>query len=187
MQLNIAVPIVPKACMGKGRGGEEGKPPLPSPSGRYQYLHTCSETHYLHIKITTYSTEYRNSCCCAPCSQSPAQPWLLVTSGNSCVLSRAVDPDPNPDSTGSLDSYPDPDSQSWSGSGSRRAKSAKLYKLFRHHWLHIVIWYSYMYQTSANYRSSVADPGCLSRIPDQTFSIPDPNCLHPGSRIPDPH
>ncbi len=31
--------------------------------------------------------------------------------------------------------------------------------------------------------TSVADPGCLSRIPDPTFSIPDPNCLHPGSRI----
>ncbi len=35
---------------------------------------------------------------------------------------------------------------------------------------------------------SVADPGCLSRIPDPTFfhpgsRIPDPNCLHPGSRI----
>jgi hypothetical protein len=30
---------------------------------------------------------------------------------------------------------------------------------------------------------SVADPGCLSRIPDPTFSIQDPNCLHPGSRI----
>jgi hypothetical protein len=40
---------------------------------------------------------------------------------------------------------------------------------------------------------SVADPGCLSRIPDPTFShpgsrirtvsIPDPNCLHPGSGI----
>ncbi len=28
---------------------------------------------------------------------------------------------------------------------------------------------------------SVADPGCLSRI--RIFSIPDPNCLHPGSRI----
>jgi hypothetical protein len=28
---------------------------------------------------------------------------------------------------------------------------------------------------------SVADPGCLSRI--RLFSIPDPNCLHPGSRI----
>jgi hypothetical protein len=27
--------------------------------------------------------------------------------------------------------------------------------------------------------SSVSDPGCLSRI--QLFSIPDPNCLHPGS------
>jgi hypothetical protein len=40
-----------------------------------------------------------------------------------------------------------------------------------------------MYQTSANYRSSVADPECLSRIPDPTFSIPDPNCLNPGSRI----
>jgi hypothetical protein len=83
----------------------------------------------------------------------------------------------------SLDPDPDPHSKSRSGSGSRRAKLAKLYKLFRHHWLHIVIWYSYMYQTSANYRSSVADPGCLSRIPDPTFSIPDPNCLHPGSRI----
>jgi hypothetical protein len=30
---------------------------------------------------------------------------------------------------------------------------------------------------------SVADPGCLSRIPIRLFSIPDPNCLHPGSRI----
>jgi hypothetical protein len=34
----------------------------------------------------------------------------------------------------------------------------------------------------------VADPGCLSRIPDPTFFHPgsrvqDPNCLHPGSRI----
>jgi hypothetical protein len=29
--------------------------------------------------------------------------------------------------------------------------------------------------------SSVADPGCLSRIPH--FSIPEPNCLHPGSQI----
>jgi hypothetical protein len=28
---------------------------------------------------------------------------------------------------------------------------------------------------------SVADPGCLSRI--RLFCIPDPNCLHPGSRI----
>ncbi len=41
--------------------------------------------------------------------------------------------------------------------------------------------------------NNVADPGCLSRIPDPTFfypgsdfflsRIPDPNCLHPGSRI----
>jgi hypothetical protein len=36
--------------------------------------------------------------------------------------------------------------------------------------------------------TSVADPGCLSRIPDPTFFLPgsritDPNCLHPGSRI----
>ncbi len=35
---------------------------------------------------------------------------------------------------------------------------------------------------------SVADPECLSRIPDPTFFhprswIPDPNCLHSGSRI----
>jgi hypothetical protein len=35
-------------------------------------------------------------------------------------------------------------------------------------------------------KSSVADPGYLSRIPDPTFfhpgsQIPDPNCLHPGS------
>jgi hypothetical protein len=35
---------------------------------------------------------------------------------------------------------------------------------------------------------SVADPGCLSRIPDPGSDffpsrIPDPNCLHPGSRI----
>jgi hypothetical protein len=29
--------------------------------------------------------------------------------------------------------------------------------------------------------NGVADPGGLSRIPDKTFSIPDPNCLHPGS------
>jgi hypothetical protein len=32
--------------------------------------------------------------------------------------------------------------------------------------------------------TSVADPGCLSRIPDPTFYsswIPDPNFLHPGS------
>jgi hypothetical protein len=29
--------------------------------------------------------------------------------------------------------------------------------------------------------ASVADPGCLSRIPDPDFYIPDP-----GSRIPDP-
>ena len=28
-------------------------------------------------------------------------------------------------------------------------------------------------------KCSVADPGCLSRI--RLFSIPDPNCLHPGS------
>ncbi len=28
-----------------------------------------------------------------------------------------------------------------------------------------------------------ADPGCLSRIPDPTYSIPDPNFFHPGSRI----
>jgi hypothetical protein len=30
---------------------------------------------------------------------------------------------------------------------------------------------------------SVADPGCLSRIPDPTFlsRMPDPNCFHPGS------
>ncbi len=36
--------------------------------------------------------------------------------------------------------------------------------------------------------NSVADPGCLARIPDPTFFHPgspisDPNCLHPGSRI----
>ncbi len=29
--------------------------------------------------------------------------------------------------------------------------------------------------------TNVADPGCLSRI--RLFPIPDPNCLHPGSRI----
>ncbi len=39
--------------------------------------------------------------------------------------------------------------------------------------------------------TSVADPGCLSRIPDprsriRLFSIPDPTCLRSGSRIPDP-
>jgi hypothetical protein len=38
--------------------------------------------------------------------------------------------------------------------------------------------------------SSVADPGCLSRI--RIFSIPDPNFFHPGSQIrifsiPDPN
>jgi hypothetical protein len=31
--------------------------------------------------------------------------------------------------------------------------------------------------------TSVADPGCLSRIPDPTFFHPDTNCFHPGSRI----
>ncbi len=31
--------------------------------------------------------------------------------------------------------------------------------------------------------NSAADPGCLSRIPDPIFSIPDPNSFHPGSRI----
>jgi hypothetical protein len=34
-----------------------------------------------------------------------------------------------------------------------------------------------------NKLTSVADPGCLSRIPDLTFSIPDPNLFHLGSRI----
>ncbi len=38
---------------------------------------------------------------------------------------------------------------------------------------------------SAILQTSVADPGCLSRIPDPTFfhpgsRIPDPNCLHSG-------
>jgi hypothetical protein len=33
------------------------------------------------------------------------------------------------------------------------------------------------------YQSSVADPGCLSRIPDRNFSIRDPILFHPGSRI----
>jgi hypothetical protein len=38
--------------------------------------------------------------------------------------------------------------------------------------------------------TSVADPGCLSRI--RLFSIPDPTFFHPGSElfpfwIPDPH
>jgi hypothetical protein len=33
---------------------------------------------------------------------------------------------------------------------------------------------------------SVADPGCLSRIPDPTFSIPDPGSELSPSRIPDP-
>jgi hypothetical protein len=31
--------------------------------------------------------------------------------------------------------------------------------------------------------ASVADPGCLSRIRLYSTRIPDPNCLHPGSRI----
>jgi hypothetical protein len=35
--------------------------------------------------------------------------------------------------------------------------------------------------------NSVADPGCLSRIPDPTFSIPDPGSELSPSRIPDPH
>ncbi len=30
---------------------------------------------------------------------------------------------------------------------------------------------------------SVADPGCLPRIPDPTFFIPDPIFFHPGSQI----
>ncbi len=32
---------------------------------------------------------------------------------------------------------------------------------------------------------SVADPGCLSLV--RLFSIPDPNCFHPGSRVSDPY
>ncbi len=45
---------------------------------------------------------------------------------------------------------------------------------------------------SYSFSCSVADPGCLFRIPDPTFfhpgsRIPGPNCLHPGSRILDPH
>jgi hypothetical protein len=35
-------------------------------------------------------------------------------------------------------------------------------------------------------KTNVADPGCLSRIPDPTFfpsRIPDPTCLYPRSRI----
>ncbi len=34
---------------------------------------------------------------------------------------------------------------------------------------------------------SVADPGCLSRIPDPIFSIPDPGSELSPSGIPDPH
>jgi hypothetical protein len=56
--------------------------------------------------------------------------------------------------------------------------------------------------TTCTAQISVADPGCLFRIPDPTFShprIPDPTFFHPGSeffhpgseffssRIPDPH
>jgi hypothetical protein len=42
--------------------------------------------------------------------------------------------------------------------------------------------------TKSTIQNSVADPGCLSRIPDPTFfhpgsRIPNPNCSHPGSRI----
>ncbi len=33
---------------------------------------------------------------------------------------------------------------------------------------------------------SVADPGCLSRIPDPTFFHPGSELFHPGSWIPDP-
>jgi hypothetical protein len=38
---------------------------------------------------------------------------------------------------------------------------------------------------SINVTDSVGDPGCLSRIPDLNFSIPDPGSgyFHPGSRI----
>ncbi len=39
---------------------------------------------------------------------------------------------------------------------------------------------------ASSLRSSVADPGCLSLDPGSDFlppRIPDPNCLHPGSRI----
>ncbi len=46
--------------------------------------------------------------------------YLLIDRWQNVQLARAVDPDP--DSMGSLDPYPDPDSQS--GSGSRRAKMA---------------------------------------------------------------
>jgi hypothetical protein len=34
--------------------------------------------------------------------------------------------------------------------------------------------------------SSVADPGCLSRIPDPDFTHPGSQVPDPGSRIPDP-
>ncbi len=43
-----------------------------------------------------------------------------------------------------------------------------------------ILWYRYAEKLS------VADPGCLARIPDPTFfpsRIPDLNCFHPGTRI----
>ncbi len=58
---------------------------------------------------------------------------------------------------------------------------ASLYHMYSH-----VLYPSWPHRTSLVWRfiiisASVADPGCLSRI--RLFSIPDPNCLHPRSRI----
>jgi hypothetical protein len=43
----------------------------------------------------------------------------------------------------------------------------------------IVVYRSLLLDVFSGIVSSVADPGCLPRI--RLFSIPDPNCLHPGS------
>ncbi len=69
--------------------------------------------------------------------------------------------------------------------------SIKLFPHFLHYSLLTEISRIYVVFTSVadpGCLSRIPDPGCLSRIPDPTFfhprsRIPDPNCLHPGSRI----
>jgi hypothetical protein len=52
------------------------------------------------------------------------------------------------------------------------------------HWKKVYLFHSLQYYSLIIIRI-VVDPRCLSRI--RLFSIPDPNCLHAGSRIPDAH
>ncbi len=65
-----------------------------------------------------------------------------------------------------------------------------LQKLFICHHLsqktRVIIHSFYFFYPLGWYRYSVADPWCLSRIPNPTFfhpGSPDPNFFHPGSRI----